>query len=250
MKILLLCPPTLTAFQRDVLGRIRANARHEVVGCLIDPRPAAPLRERLLRNIRRGRGGYVLIMVLRLIRSRHAPPNPPTPRFLADVSCVEHVPDDDLPAAVQDWRPDVVLLIGGYGIIRGPLLTAAPHGVLSYHHGDLRRYRGQPPGFWEIYNGERTVGITVQRLSPELDAGEPIVEKQLAIIPGERVAHLTRRMFEESANMMSDALDVLTDPARIPVSIESYGRLYTLPNLRQWLTCEWRAIFRRSRRSG
>lgn len=37
--------------------------------------------------------------------------------------------------------------------------------MLSYHHGDMRRYRGQPPGFWELYNGEREIGVTVQRLA-------------------------------------------------------------------------------------
>jgi hypothetical protein len=245
MKVLLLCPPTLTRFQRDVLDRIRANPRHEVVGCLIDSRPAAPLRDKLLRNLRRGRGGYVLIMGLRLLRNRHAPPQASTRTFLPEVPCVDYAPGDDLPIVLQDWRPDVVLLVGGYGIIRGALLTVAPLGVISYHHGDLRRYRGQPPGFWEIYNGERVVGVTVQRLGRELDAGEPIVEKEFAIIPGETVGHLTRRMFAESAAMMSDALDVLSVPDRVPVSIESYGRLYTLPNLRQWLMCELKPIYRR-----
>ena len=43
--------------------------------------------------------------------------------------------------------------------------------ILSYHHGDPSSYRGRPAGFYEIFNGEKTTGIIVQRLSNELDAG-------------------------------------------------------------------------------
>jgi methionyl-tRNA formyltransferase len=73
-------------------------------------------------------------------------------------------------------RPDLLLLIGGFGIIKAPLLDLAPQGVLSYHHGDMREYRGQPPAFWELYNGEKPNRVTVQRLSPGIDCGQPIVE--------------------------------------------------------------------------
>ena len=36
-----------------------------------------------------------------------------------------------------------------YGIIRGDILSAARHGVWSFHHGDEQAYRGSPPAFWE-----------------------------------------------------------------------------------------------------
>lgn len=59
----------------------------------------------------------------------------------------------------------------GFGIIRGAVLDAARHGVWSYHHGDLEKYRGMPPGFWEIYHGDPVTGVTLQRLTDRLDGG-------------------------------------------------------------------------------
>ena len=44
--------------------------------------------------------------------------------------------------------------------------------ILSYHHGDPSKYRGRPAGFYEVLSGEKTIGIIVQALSNELDAGE------------------------------------------------------------------------------
>jgi hypothetical protein len=59
----------------------------------------------------------------------------------------------------------------GFGIIRGAVLDAARFGVWSYHHGDLEKYRGMPPGFWEIFHGDPVSGVTLQRLTDRLDGG-------------------------------------------------------------------------------
>ncbi|MGA7096474.1 MAG: hypothetical protein WB245_02780 [Acidimicrobiia bacterium] len=58
-----------------------------------------------------------------------------------------------------------------FGIIKGEILEAARYGVWSFHHGDERAYRGQPPGFWEIVEGERTMGAILQRITERLDGG-------------------------------------------------------------------------------
>ncbi len=64
-----------------------------------------------------------------------------------------------------------VLIRCGRGILRGDILRAARHGILSFHHGDNRINRGGPPGFWEVYRRQDTTGFTIQRLTEELDGG-------------------------------------------------------------------------------
>ena len=59
----------------------------------------------------------------------------------------------------------------GFGIIRGDILTAARHGVWSFHHDDEEKYRGGPPCFWEIYYGDGVTGGMLQKLNNKLDAG-------------------------------------------------------------------------------
>jgi hypothetical protein len=65
-----------------------------------------------------------------------------------------------------------VLIRLGFRILRGGILTAAPHGVWSYHHGDNDRYRGGPPGFWEVMEGTPVTGTILQRLTEALDDGQ------------------------------------------------------------------------------
>lgn len=77
-------------------------------------------------------------------------------------------------AAIKAQQFDL-LLRGGSGILRGEILSAARLGVLSFHHGDNRRYRGIPAGFWEVLHREPSTGFIIQQLTDELDAGHVLV---------------------------------------------------------------------------
>jgi len=70
-----------------------------------------------------------------------------------------------------DERSDIAFLFG-FGILKGDILELPEHGILCHHHGDMSKYRGRPAGFWEFLNGEDCVGITLRRISEELDQGE------------------------------------------------------------------------------
>jgi hypothetical protein len=59
----------------------------------------------------------------------------------------------------------------GFDILAGEILSAARYGVWSYHHGDEQRFRGAPPGFWEIFYDEEATGVLLQRLTGRLDNG-------------------------------------------------------------------------------
>jgi len=67
-----------------------------------------------------------------------------------------------------------VLVRGGSGILRGDILTIAPHGILSFHHADNDVNRGGPPGFWEVYHRNPSTGFIIKRLSDELDGGDVV----------------------------------------------------------------------------
>jgi hypothetical protein len=59
----------------------------------------------------------------------------------------------------------------GFGIIRGAILDVARYGIWSFHHADAAKYRGGPPGFWEIFSGDVVTGAVLQRLNETLDGG-------------------------------------------------------------------------------
>jgi len=145
--------------------------------------------------------------------------------------------------AIKSRRPDVIFR-SGFGIIREPILSLASYGVLSYHHGDMRKYRGQPPAFWELYHGEEEMKVTVQQLSPGLDCGAIIKEMTIPIYLGDTWARLHNRAYVLSTRLALDAirLRIQSPGTALLLSDSELGKLYTTPNLRQWMGMQIRVV--------
>ncbi|WP_332116114.1 formyltransferase family protein [Azorhizobium caulinodans] len=76
---------------------------------------------------------------------------------------------------VRECKLDVLLRFG-FNILKGDVLTAARCGIWSYHHGDPEFYRGAPPQFWEMAEGNPRSGAVLQILDEHLDGGT-VLEK-------------------------------------------------------------------------
>ena len=141
-----------------------------------------------------------------------------------------------LPPSVVDKvveQGDVVLR-QGFGIIKGEILTRPEHGVLSYHHGDPREYRGGPPGFWEFIHGRDNGGAMLQRLSDELDGGEVIVYDEVNIRDAHTWREVQRRQYRLSESFLVKAVENLRDSEFDPHEMD-LGPIRTAPKLKNYL---------------
>ncbi len=137
----------------------------------------------LLRDEKRRRG-LLFHLYARWDRKRIAGPADPfratdCSPYLKDVDSIVVTPlrerfaqrfqEADL-CRVRQMNLDVLIRFG-FNILRGEILQAARYGVWSYHHGDNEFYRGGPPCFWEMEEGNPITGVTLQVLTEDLDAG-------------------------------------------------------------------------------
>ena len=74
---------------------------------------------------------------------------------------------------IRDRNLDLIIRLES-GILKGEIFKSAKKGIISFHHGDNKFYRGLPPGFWEVYNNDPTTGFVIQKLNEKLDDGEII----------------------------------------------------------------------------
>jgi hypothetical protein len=81
----------------------------------------------------------------------------------------DYVLDEDI-EKIKAHQVDVFVR-HGFRILRGKILTVAPCGVWSYHHGDNRDNRGGPAGFWEVMENHPWTGSILQILTEDLDNG-------------------------------------------------------------------------------
>lgn len=166
----------------EVSGRHLAEVVLVVERAPAEPGPAVPRLERLWRN--RAHLGFALLDRL----DRRRVPKPAGPRWtLSDIApraerivvrpkatrFSDLIEPADV-ARIREHRIDV-LVRAGFRILRGEILRdAAAHGVWSFHHGDNRTNRGGPPGVWEVLEDRETTGVTLQRLTEDLDGGTPL----------------------------------------------------------------------------
>lgn len=71
---------------------------------------------------------------------------------------------------IKSYEVDVLIRLG-FRILKGDILSVAPFGIWSYHHGDNHKNRGGPPCFWEVMLGWWVSGSVLQVLSEKLDGG-------------------------------------------------------------------------------
>jgi hypothetical protein len=85
---------------------------------------------------------------------------------------VDRFSQEDI-ARIREANLDVLFRFG-FRIIRGEILSCAKYGVWSFHHADNREYRGAPPAFWEMFEGNPVTGSILQVLTEALDGGRVI----------------------------------------------------------------------------
>lgn len=82
--------------------------------------------------------------------------------------------------AIKKFMP-VLGIVCGTGILKPSVFDIPLKGSINLHKGKAPHYRGQPPAFWELWNGESEVGITVHLVVEELDAGDIVLQDTIPI---------------------------------------------------------------------
>ena len=249
IRVFILVSSTIDRHRQNVFQHMLDASDVDIVGVCIDDRPSIGSIAKVWRELKRGRGGYVVVQCIKTLISSGKKRDMLSSDFFAK-SFVWCIRSQDLysPETVKQicsCRPDVIFR-SGFGIIREPILSIIPYGVLSYHHGDMRKYRGQPEGFWELYHGEKEMKVTVQRLSAGLDCGTIVKEMTIPIRRDDTWARLYNRAYSMSSDLALDAirLCVRSDSQGVSLSKHELGKLYTTPNLRQWMTMQIRVFGR------
>lgn len=180
---------TLAAWEVECIKRLMALEQVSPALLIVDERPAfilppPPPPWKRLWNLIRARNQLWVIYQRSFVSGRIPALEPVdastllagVPRLTCPVvrkgKFSEYFTPEDI-ERIRKYDLDFVLRFA-YGIIRGEILKVPRYGVWSFHHGDEEKYRGGPPGFWEIYFGEARTGVLLQRLTDRLDGGVPL----------------------------------------------------------------------------
>lgn len=140
---------------------------------------------RKLAHVYRMEGPVALLRAIagKLVRpfGRSAPPPPVTAPGEGLEPGIRHLHfadfhADECVAALRSLVADLGVVAGTY-ILKPQVFDAPLLGSINLHSGKAPEYRGSAPAFWELYNGEESVGITIHRVASALDAGTILAQE-------------------------------------------------------------------------
>lgn len=136
---------------------------------------------------------------------------PPVKAWALARGIAVHQPERLNDGAFETWlrgqQPDACP-IAAYGrILKQPILDVPRHGFINMHPSLLPKYRGPSPMQSAVLDGETETGVSIMRLTLDMDAGDIILQERAAIDPEEDAAELTERLARRGADMLADALD-------------------------------------------
>ncbi len=248
MKILFITEhPVFGKYNYEVFSPIWDNPRYEIVGVIINPRQKKPLKEMIKTSFRKKRGGYMMIMAFGLFwrkvkncfqKNRDAAALYNIRLELGEkkglpITHFEKLYTPEALCFIQSLNADLAILFGYHKIVRKTLIDLFPRGILSFHYGDMRKYRGQPPGYWELYFGEKFAGITVQCIGAGVDCGIPICEKQVPVFLSDTLKTLNDRQLRVSEDMMVIAVERIYQADSKFKTLDNYGKVYSFPGFFQ-----------------
>ena len=126
--------------------------------------------------------------------------------------------------------PDLLVSVACPYILKDKLLTLPPLGCINVHHAPLPRYKGMMPTFWQMYHGEKRVGVTIHTMAARVDEGTALLQDELPIRENESLDSLIRRTKRHGAHCMLAVLQQIAQQAQTTLSLENQpGSYFTFP---------------------
>ncbi len=126
----------------------------------------------------------------------------------------------------------------GTNILKESVFSIPRLGSINTHQGLAPYYRGGPPVFWELFNDEREVGLTVHFVAAKVDTGDIIVQETLPLFYDYAcgvnyepfITAFRDKLSDRAADLVPQAVQLLADgTANLqPQNIE-LGKRYRLP---------------------
>ncbi len=84
-----------------------------------------------------------------------------------------------------------------------------PKGTINLHASLLPNYRGAAPINWAIINGETTTGLTTFFLQHEIDTGDILLQKEIAIDDKETAGSLHDKLMIQGGPLLAQSLQLI-----------------------------------------
>ncbi len=116
--------------------------------------------------------------------------------------------DEDFLTELQKWKADLQIVVA-FKMLPEVVWSMPKLGTVNLHASLLPQYRGAAPINHAIINGETMTGITTFLLKHEIDTGDMLLQKKVAITPEDTAGSLHDKLMEEGAELIVKTVEKL-----------------------------------------
>ena len=124
------------------------------------------------------------------------------------------------------------LVVVAFRILPREMFSLPKWGALNVHPSLLPKCRGPAPIQWTLLRGETETGVTIIRLTEEIDGGGMLAQERTDIAPTENFGELHDRLSEVGAKMLVEVLDRLENGDAIQPIPQEESQVTTAPKLK------------------
>jgi len=110
-------------------------------------------------------------------------------------------------------KPDLGVVVS-YGVLLKPELIELPKlGHINAHASLLPLYRGAAPIQFALWEGQQETGVSIMKITDDLDAGDVMLQRKTAIEPTEHAGALRERLAKLAGEALVEAVQLIAKGA-------------------------------------
>lgn len=133
-------------------------------------------------------------------------------------------------AELRELKPDLGIVIA-FRMLPEAVWSLPRLGTFNLHASLLPQYRGAAPINWAIINGEQVTGVTTFMLNSEIDKGDIIGRREVAIGPDENAGSLHDRLMEAGTALVLESVKLVAQGAVTPLPQTDSADLKPAPKI-------------------
>jgi methionyl-tRNA formyltransferase len=109
-------------------------------------------------------------------------------------------------AALRNPKPDYILNVNSFAILKQEVLAAPTYGIINFHNGPLPLYAGRNIPTWVIWNGESSHGVSWHFMDEGIDTGDIVAQSLFDVHPRTTAIALTVKCIMEGIRLFESVL--------------------------------------------
>jgi methionyl-tRNA formyltransferase len=116
--------------------------------------------------------------------------------------------DPQFLSQLRNLEADLYVVVA-FRILPEEVFLIPPKGTVNLHPSLLPKYRGAAPIHWALINGEKETGVTIIKITHDIDAGGILLQRKLMVHDNETAGSLHDRLAVFGAQILLEAINFI-----------------------------------------